>query len=172
MENLKYFIPYVWLLVTYTPSSFTFNVYDLRVLDGDTIEVQRKRESSWEKVRLVYIDAPEMGQKPWGKRAKTFLISQLKKREVKVRIRGRGYYGRLLGEVWVRDKSVNLELIKKGYAFLYPWSQFETVEQAKSYKGEASLAKDRKKGVWRKRVTKPWRYRKRQKVSFLDRVSK
>lgn len=56
----------------------------VEVHDGDTVSVSvdQKRE----KVRLIGIDAPEMGQKPWGEKAKKYLETLLSSSGWKVKL--------------------------------------------------------------------------------------
>jgi len=70
----------------------------LSVSDGDTVmAILDKRK---EKVRLIGIDAPELGQKPWGAEAKqhleTLLASSGWKVKLEFDIERRDKYGRIL----------------------------------------------------------------------------
>ena len=93
------------------------------VHDGDTVSIiiaGRKKE----KVRLIGIDAPELGQRPWGVRAKKHLteLVELSGWDVipEFDIERRDKYGRLLGYLWTADgKLINLEMVKDGYAVLF-----------------------------------------------------
>jgi micrococcal nuclease len=92
------------------------------VHDGDTVSViinQRR-----EKVRLIGIDAPEMGQRPWGMKAKKYLETLLSSSGWKVRLEfdvdKRDKYGRILAYLWTTDgELINLLMLKNGYAMLY-----------------------------------------------------
>jgi micrococcal nuclease len=94
----------------------------IMVHDGDTVSViLRGRE---EKVRLIGIDAPELGQKPWGRKAKKHLEEILSRTGwitlLEFDVQERDKYGRLLAYLWTRDKKlINLEMLKDGFAVLY-----------------------------------------------------
>lgn len=102
--------------LAWTDSSGTVSV--VRVHDGDTVSVVFKGKR--QKLRLIGIDAPEMGQEPWGLRAKRHLKKILKSSGYKVRlgfdIERTDKYGRLLGYLWTEDGSmVNTKMIRDGY---------------------------------------------------------
>ena len=95
------------------------------VVDGDTIDVEIGGRT--ERVRLIGIDTPET-KKPnspvecWGPEASDFTASLLPTGTV-VRLErdivGRDDYGRLLGYVYLVDRSdlfVNLQIVELGFA--------------------------------------------------------
>ena len=97
----------------------------VQVIDGDTIDVEIGGRT--ERVRLTGIDTPET-KKPnspvecWGPEASDFTASLLPAGTV-VRIErdivGRDDYGRLLGYVYLVDRSdlfVNLQIVELGFA--------------------------------------------------------
>jgi micrococcal nuclease len=95
--------------------------YVSRVIDGDTVEVQIGSGS--EDVRYIGIDTPET-VKPgtpvqcFGPQAHDFnqrLVANRTVRLVFDRER-RDVYGRLLAYVWLGDRMVNAELVRRGYA--------------------------------------------------------
>lgn len=93
-----------------------------KVHDGDTVSVIINNNE--ERVRLIGIDAPEMGQGQWGKKAKRKLQDIIRKSDKTVRIEldvdERDKYGRVLAYLWTKDmKMINEEMVKSGYAFLY-----------------------------------------------------
>ncbi|MAX67023.1 MAG: thermonuclease family protein [Bacteriovoracaceae bacterium] len=98
--------------------SKSFSGYCEKVLDGDTLIVRG------EKIRLIYIDAPEKDQlsfdgKPIGRSSTQYLKNLIEKKWVEVRYRKRGYYGRILGEVFYLKENLNLKLLQEGHAVLY-----------------------------------------------------
>lgn len=125
------------------------------VVDGDTIDVEIGGRT--ERVRLTGIDTPET-KKPnspvecWGPEASAFTTSLLPVGTV-VRIErdvvGRDDYGRLLGYVYLVDRSdlfVNLEIVEQGFAqplTIEPNSTFATEIAAAAQRAERS---DR--GMW------------------------
>jgi micrococcal nuclease len=88
-----------------------------RVGDGDTITCRDGR-----KVRLIGIDAPELGQGEPGRRAHEALRGLLP-RGTTVRLEPdvtpRDRYRRVLAYVWAGSGMVNERLVREGWAMLY-----------------------------------------------------
>tara|TARA_Y100000768_G_scaffold388926_1_gene388779 strand:- start:280 stop:792 length:513 start_codon:yes stop_codon:yes gene_type:complete len=85
------------------------------VYDGDTIFVKG------EKIRFFGIDAPELEQKsftgkPIGKWSQKYLEDKLLGKVVLVKYYERGVYGRIIGDVFLEDVNINLDMISKGMA--------------------------------------------------------
>jgi micrococcal nuclease len=119
------------------------------VHDGDTVSViidQRR-----EKVRLIGIDAPEIGQKPWGERAKKYLETLLSSSGWKVRLEfdvdKRDKYGRILAYLWTtHGEMINLLMLKGGYAMLFTFPpDIKYVDDLRTAQREA---KDSRVGIW------------------------
>ena len=87
--------------------------------DGDTIRVRQGNQTVT--VRLICIDAPEIAQKPWGERARYRLGQFLPPGQaVQLRvIQQRDQYGRTLAEVFKGNQSINLQMVREGYAVIY-----------------------------------------------------
>jgi len=110
----------------------------VRVVDGDTVRVRAAGRE--ERVRLVGLDAPERFPGPrldeqarqlrrspeelrrWGEAAYAFARRQLGGRRVglELDVEERDEFGRLLAYVWVRGFQFNVELVRQGYAWVYP----------------------------------------------------
>ncbi len=145
------------------PQSKTDCVKVIRVNDGDTITILWDRKK--EKVRLIGIDAPELQQKPWGKRSRKYLSDLLKTSQWRVflefDLEERDIHGRLLSYVWISNKRmINIQMLSGGYAMLYTFPpNFRYVDEFKKAQEEA-----RKKGlgIWGKGGLKetPREYRK------------
>jgi len=89
------------------------------IYDGDTMRVRCDGEMM--KVRLYCIDAPEMGQKPWGRESRDYLRAIMPER-VLVRPVTKDRYGRTVGEVFTpadSRRSLNLSLVSAGRAAVY-----------------------------------------------------
>jgi micrococcal nuclease len=93
----------------------------LRVVDGDTIEVLIAGQE--EDVRYIGVDTPESvtpGElvECFGRRAGSFNQRLVGGRKVTLRFdrERRDPYGRLLAYVYVGDRMVNAELVRRGYA--------------------------------------------------------
>jgi len=136
----------------------------ISVHDGDTISVimQGKKE----KVRLVGIDAPELGQRPWGKRAKKYLENLVDASGRKVKLEfdvvQRDRYGRLLAYVRTENgEMINLLMVKSGYAVLYTVTP--NVRYTNELRQAQKEAREMRLGIWREKglKEKPSDYRKR-----------
>ncbi|MEM5811419.1 MAG: thermonuclease family protein [Candidatus Aenigmatarchaeota archaeon] len=89
----------------------------IKVIDGDTIVLE-----NGEKVRLIGIDTPEIGEKCYLE-AKNFLQKLIENKTIYLEIDGlnKDKYGRLLRHVYLNGSYVNLLMIKEGLAFYFPY---------------------------------------------------
>lgn len=71
------------------------------------------------KVRLYCIDAPELGQVPWGEQARDHLHS-LTGNSVGIKAIDKDKYGRLVARVLVNDVDLNLRMVADGFAAVFP----------------------------------------------------
>jgi micrococcal nuclease len=97
-------------------------VYVSRVVDGDTIEVEMPNGRT-EDVRYIGVDTPETvdPSEPvgcFGPKASHFNQSLVEGRRVRLRFdeERRDYYGRLLAYVYLGNRFVNAELLRRGLA--------------------------------------------------------
>ena len=116
--------------------------------DGDTLGATRTVNGQPEqvKLRLAYIDAPEMAQSPWGIRARSYLRTLLYVNEpILVVVIGSDKYGRLIAEVLrKRDYgNLGLRLALGGYAAL--WMCPSTQQ---GYQAAQAIAQYKKVGIW------------------------
>lgn len=123
----------------------------VKVHDGDTVSVMIGTKK--ERVRLVGIDAPEMGQKPWGTKAKHHLEELLdyagSKVDLEFDVEKRDKYGRLLAYLWTSDKKlINLEMLRDGYAVLFTFPP--NVKHVDELRKAQSFAKEKGLGIWGK----------------------
>ena len=137
------------------------------VFDGDTLLIQAKHRKERLKIRLVGIDAPEMGidsrpGQPFSRRAKKYLEEWVKDRELTLVVHGKDRYHRTLAEVFIRGKNINLELVKKGLAEVYSGPPPPRFNPA-SYLWAQGQAKKKKKGIWslESAYESPWKWRKK-----------
>jgi micrococcal nuclease len=97
------------------------STYVTRVVDGDTIEVQLGGQE--EDVRYIGVDTPET-VKPgapvdcFGPQASSFNHRLVERRRVRLVFDSerRDVYGRLLAYVYLGDRLVNAELVRRGLA--------------------------------------------------------
>lgn len=123
------------------------------VIDGDTFDLQSGPERH--RVRLVGIDAPELGQ-AFGDHAKRYLLDIVKSYTVRVEVHGRDRSGSILGELFVNQISINRLMLKDGYA----WA-IRGFRADRNLRGMETVARDMHLGLWRdKDATAPWEYRK------------
>lgn len=134
-----------------SPSQFTGQVQ--RVIDGDTLELTSKARRY--RVRLAYIDAPEMNQ-PGGVEATDFAEQFINGRDITWTAVGVDPYGRILADILVNGISLNRKLVEQGHAWVYPfyrddedWMQLETRAQKQGI------------GLWQAdKAMAPWDWRR------------
>lgn len=119
----------------------------VKVSDGDTLVVQVDPNRQ-EKVRLLGIDTPEMAQKPWGERAKTFTerLALGKVVRLETDVQPRDQYGRLLAYAYVGKTFLNYELVRQGYAMLLTYPP--NVAHVDQFTQAQKLARQEGKGIW------------------------
>ena len=120
----------------------------LRIIDGDTFECGLGGVK--QSVRLLGIDAPEVGQRPYGKQATAALAKLLRLRSeviLDLDVREWDSRGRLLAYVWNNDAvMVNEELLKRGFAVVYiepPNVKYDT-----ELRRAEKAAKKKQLGLW------------------------
>ena len=125
------------------PTDFSYRVNKvIKVVDGDTIDVMLDLGFDImykSRVRLFGIDTPESRtsdkvEKKYGLMSKKFLSDALKN-ATKISIKTykgeeTGKFGRILGDVFVDGKSVNLKLCKAHHAVQYYGQNKSLVEKA------------------------------------------
>ncbi|MEW6068389.1 MAG: thermonuclease family protein [Nitrospirota bacterium] len=138
------------------------------VHDGDTVSVIIN--SKEEKVRLIGIDAPEISQRPWGKRSQEYLETVLSSSGWKVKletdIEKKDKYGRILVYLWSDDdKMINLLMVKSGNAMLYTVPP--NVKHVDEFISAQREAKDKRLGIWGEKglKEKPSDYRRKHPIS-------
>ncbi len=87
----------------------------IRIIDGDTFEL-----SSGDIIRLICVDAPEIG-KQGADEAAIFLSSLILNKEVRLEsdIDDKDDYGRLLRYVYIDELFVNKEIVSQGYGSVF-----------------------------------------------------
>lgn len=125
------------------------------VADGDTITVLTAAKESV-KVRFYGIDAPESRQ-AFGARAKQELSGMVYGQVVTVDVMDVDQYGRAVGRVAIAGMDVNLEMVRRGFAWWYrTYAKKDTQLQAAEID-----AKNAGRGLWADRAPiAPWEFRK------------
>ena len=94
-----------------------------RVYDGDSIKAEGHDIEI--KVRLIGIDAPETSRRkrdpgqPFSQRSRKYLSFLVLNKDVNIQGFGLDRYNRILGEISLSGKNINLEMIKAGMAEVY-----------------------------------------------------
>ncbi len=124
-----------------------------RVVDGDTIEVERGGVR--EKVRLVGINTPELRDKRqlvhcFAEAAKAKTAELVAGREVRLEDDptqdDRDKYHRLLRYVYVGDVLVNRELVAQGFAYEYTYRV--PYQYQKEFRSLQTRAREAQTGLW------------------------
>lgn len=126
------------------------------VADGDTITVRHNGKDK--KIRLLALDAPEIGQN-YSYRSKEYVSTFVLNKQVTVRHQGkRCPYGRLLGWVILEDgTNFNHQLVREGMAWWY-----EYFNKDKNISAMENAARKNRRGLWwEQNPTPPWEWRRR-----------
>lgn len=129
----------------------------LRVTDGDSLSVSCDNQTH--RLRLMYIDAPEIKQQPWGEKARVALQA-LVKQQVFVAFHGKDVYHRDLALIYsdeARTTALNLTLVKQGAVRVY--SRYQPPAE---YMTAMQIAKQNRLGIWQRQGLHqdPQRYRR------------
>ena len=135
----------------------SFEARCVKVYDGDTIEVMAGGPSSL-RVRLHAIDAPEKGQ-PFSNVARKRTRELTEGKRVRVEVRDRDQYDRLVARIYVDGTDLSEQLIREGLAWHYT-----------RYSSEIALGKAQRearkahRGLWQDPDPEPpWEFRRRRR---------
>ena len=134
----------------------------VKVLDGDSIRV--RRGSKVIEIRLYGIDCPEWKQ-AYGNRAKQYTKTRLNHRAVSVVPKDVDRYGRVVALVSTSGSLINRELVRDGFAWMYP--KYCRQEPLCSELGRLeSEARSRHLGLWKDpHPLSPWQWKHDNKYS-------
>jgi len=132
--------------------------YDVKVIDGDSLEINARR------IRLVGIDAPEYFQECYdsnkvkyscGQDAKDYLQSLIEKGrtqgdKLKCRAESIDRYKRDLSVCYIGKTELNMAMIKAGYALAYRDERYLLAQKR---------AQNKKIGIWQGKFMRPEIYR-------------
>ena len=135
----------------------------LSCYDGDTCRAQ-DINSKVIKIRLACIDAPELSQKR-GRESREFINDLVQKKNVTIDFVGKGAFKRDVAFLKLRDKSINLELLRHGMAEVY--EGHTKYSKKECYKAQIA-ARHYKRGLWKdKNRIPPTLYRKLKRKGIL-----
>lgn len=132
---------------------FKKGLYVSHVIDGDTVEL-----SNGERLRYIGIDTPEVHEKygsnwlynprPYGQEAMNFNKKLVEGKNIRLEfdVQKKDKYNRLLAYVYVEDKMVNLEMLKKGYSMIYTFPP--NVKYVEEFLSAQRSARENKYGLW------------------------
>ena len=127
------------------------------IADGDTITVL-DADKVQHKIRLQGIDAPEKKQ-AFGTKSKERMSEKVGGEEVVVQWKAKDRYGRIIGEVMIGSRHINLEMVQDGMAWHY-----KQYSKSKELAEAEDLARKEKKGLWvDKEPVPPWEFRKTER---------
>lgn len=127
------------------------------ISDGDTLTCLYNRTSL--KVRLMHIDAPELGQ-PYGNKAKQALSNLTFKKNVTLKTSSYDKYGRMLAEVYDGLQNINLKMVQQGWAWAYTYSQ-------PMYEKAQKQAQKQRVGLWQvNNPVAPSEWRKMKNIGY------
>ena len=135
----------------------------IRVIDGNTIEVELKNGPI--RVQLSGIDAPESDQ-PVGTEATLTLAKLIDGKVVLLEVsEQKDSYDRMIAEVHLGDRNINLEMVALGYA----WADRPNMKRSTSELCSLEFAARKAHiGLWSRPVSDwiaPWEWRKLEKRS-------
>ena len=117
---------------------YEYNVSITKVVDGDTVDVDIDlgfgMSYKKQRVRLMGIDTPEsrtrdLVEKLFGKASKKHLKELLSEGNISLRSHDKGKFGRILGELFVNDISINQKMIDDHHAVDYGGGNKAEIEE-------------------------------------------
>jgi micrococcal nuclease len=137
------------------PKGTSLSCKIIHVHDGDTVTASCPAGRL--QVRVYGIDAPELGQQPWGERSRELLHSLLPSSPVRLEVVDIDRYDRIVARLYNGNQDIGLELVRKGGAVVY--SQYNN---SRAYPVAQQQAKRDRVGVWSQpgAQQEPWEWRK------------
>lgn len=125
----------------------------LSTYDGDTMTVNCAGQEV--KVRLRCIDAPEVGQEPWGPKSRDHL-RRITPGSVELRVHEYDQYGRAVATVGIGNTNINLQMIREGHAAVY-----DRYCDDRKYQAVEMKAQQTNRGIWDEDGLhqRPWKWR-------------
>lgn len=136
----------------------------MQVKDGDTVVIAPEEGGQFFVCRLYGIDAPETAKRgrpgqPYGEEATRELKKLILGQIVQVELTGQRTYNREVCRIRKDSLDVNLEMVKRGYAWAY--RQYLHRPYASEYVDAEKEARNRRLGLWQQANPQPpWEFRK------------
>jgi endonuclease YncB( thermonuclease family) len=158
---MRFFRPTILVslfLLSLAGNAFAFQGKVVSVTDGDTIKVLQDGKEV--KVRLYGVDTPEKKQ-DFGQVAQDYTAKLIAGKNVEVEAVDEDRYGRTVGIVKEGGQCINEELVRAGYAWVYP--QYCKRVECGKWKGLEEQAREKRLGLWKdKNPMAPWEWRKKK----------
>ena len=137
----------------------------VRVIDGDTLEIQQKM--AIQRVRIWGVDTPEWDQ-PYGEQSSRFTRSRLLGKEVQVIPKDVDTYGRLVAMITMDDINIGEALIQSGLAWVHIYYCNQPI--CDDWKRLQKRAASEHRGLWvDSHPVAPWQWKKKHRHSFETR---
>ena len=149
----KWLVLFVLLITCISVSAETLDGKVTKVIDGDTIWIDAKY-----KVRLKWIDAPELKQK-YGPEAGKFMSDLVLGKNVNIVTISKDIYQRTLGVVMLGNTNINKLMVSEGWAWNYQGYSIAEINKLQE------AARFSKVGIWKTETEtscKPWDFRKKK----------
>ena len=148
------------------PQTITGKV--VAISDGDTLTVLDASKQQ-HKIRLVGIDAPEIIQ-AFGEKAKNSLSDLVRGKTVTVSNLKVARNGWIVGKVTLSGRDINLEQIRRGYAWFYrAYAKDLSRADATAYEQAESRAREERRGLWSEPgPLAPWDLRAAQRGQSVE----
>lgn len=151
------------------PSAAHFQARVTAVHDGDSVRAT-DRHGQRHKIRLAYIDAPEL-QQAHGMAARDALRRLIDGQQVEVVVFDTDQYGREVAQIRLRGRDINLAQIEEGHAWHYVSIAKRRQDKADfaAYSHAEAGARSSRFGLWRAQSPQaPWAYRKAQSAEQVQ----
>lgn len=174
--DVRTIIVVIWLYaltLPFTAYAFkkgTIQAIVMQVKDGDTVVVAPIEGGQFFTCRLYGIDAPETAKKgkpgqAYGDESEKELKSIILGQIVEIEMTGAKTYDREVCLIRKNGKDINLEMVKRGYAWAY--RQYLRRPYASEYINTESEARNKRVGLWQQANPQPpWEWRKKQKLRY------
>jgi micrococcal nuclease len=156
--KIKITIHFLFICLFVASPCLAFQGKCVGVSDGDTITALTV-DKVQHKIRLYGIDCPEKHQ-DFGQRAKQFTSDMVFSKDVEVDSVDQDRYGRTVGIVTITGKSLNEELVKAGYAWVYE-QYCKKATLCENLRVLQEQARSNKTGLWsHPNPVAPWDFRR------------